>query len=272
MKKVIDFDCPCCGKRHRLSRIIVDTIIWADGSLLRTRAYGNELLHIGIIAFTCPASKQSFNAELRVIEYPESCARIQQVLICGQNVTDELKIRYQLGLERLKSGVFPSGSSMVFRHIEKYETLDKMVNERAKTMLINSLNALGVHYAEEPEICEDVDRNLHDLLPASFSLCKNEENGVMKYGKSQRMPSTLSSDLKRQLVSLGAVIGQKSRSVKSDCPYTLGNCSEFNAANNVLLRRKANSFDSLVFSIAVRPRTMQIIEPCMNCATVFPTL
>ncbi len=272
MQRTIDFECPSCGRQHKMSRRIVNDVIWANGSLLRTRAYGNEILHIGNMVYLCPVSQQSFNVEFRVIEYPDNCARIQEVFICGQKVTDELKIKHQLGLDRFKSEVFPNGSNMVFRQVEKYDTLDKMVNERAKTMLRNSLNALGVHCVDGTEIPEDVDKKLFEFLPASFSLCKNEENGVMRYGKSQGIPARLSNDLKRQLIFLGAVIGRKSHSIKCDCPYTLGNCSEFNAANNVLLRRRVGNFESLIFSIAVRPRTMQVIEPCMNCATIFPTL
>ncbi|OPC54597.1 hypothetical protein BAY06_12820 [Elizabethkingia anophelis] len=50
---------------------------------------------------------------------------------------------------------------------------------------------------------------------------------------------------------------------------TLGCCAEINASNQILERRPKIELKSIIFTKAIRPRTMQIIPTCKNCKLTF---
>ena len=51
--------------------------------------------------------------------------------------------------------------------------------------------------------------------------------------------------------------------------FAIGNCSEQNAANDMLSEKNCE-IRELRFSKAFRPRTMTFIPPCANCSLLFP--
>jgi hypothetical protein len=49
----------------------------------------------------------------------------------------------------------------------------------------------------------------------------------------------------------------------------LGNCAEVHASNKVLKQTPIIELDQIVFSLAYRPRTLQVIDYCQNCLDTF---
>ena len=106
--------------------------------------------------------------------------------------------------------------------------------------------------------------------PAAVSVCCLAAGRNIYEGFSQRAydNSYPNSILRTQLTKLGK-IGEKVGSKG----YRLGHCAEPHAARELL--KKENSCKDLSdinFSVAMRPRTRQILLPCENCKKVFPTL
>lgn len=109
--------------------------------------------------------------------------------------------------------------------------------------------------------------------PAAASVCCLTGSKIYK-GYSQRAydSSYPNSILKTQLTKLGK-IGEKARGKVGTKNYPLGQCAEPHAARELL--KKENSCKNLSdihFSVAMRPRTRQILLPCENCKKTFPTL
>lgn len=59
---------------------------------------------------------------------------------------------------------------------------------------------------------------------------------------------------------------------KKKCRNTLGNCAEQKGANQILNQGLISNLNELDFSLALRPRTMEVIPYCCNCTTIFPQL
>lgn len=57
----------------------------------------------------------------------------------------------------------------------------------------------------------------------------------------------------------------------TNCPFPIGNCAEAHAADAILHIRDHNT-DDILFSVCLRPRTLEIIDSCVNCTTLFPQL
>ena len=49
----------------------------------------------------------------------------------------------------------------------------------------------------------------------------------------------------------------------------IGMCAEVGAANKILRTRPTVSANKLIFTTAIRPRTMQKVPMCLNCLTTF---
>jgi hypothetical protein len=49
----------------------------------------------------------------------------------------------------------------------------------------------------------------------------------------------------------------------------LGNCAEVHASNKVLKQNNRVQLNQIVFSLAYRPRTLQVIDYCQNCLDTF---
>lgn len=68
--------------------------------------------------------------------------------------------------------------------------------------------------------------------------------------------------LRTKLLTIGNLYERKNGNI-------LGCCAEVQAANKVLLKSRYMNLNSIVFSNAIRPRTMQIIKRCQNCEITF---
>ncbi|MES2654691.1 MAG: hypothetical protein V4620_03830 [Bacteroidota bacterium] len=51
--------------------------------------------------------------------------------------------------------------------------------------------------------------------------------------------------------------------------YLVGCCAEVQAANKVLFKSPYTNLNAIIFSNAIRPRTMQTIKTCKNCEITF---
>ena len=59
----------------------------------------------------------------------------------------------------------------------------------------------------------------------------------------------------------------------SGVPHPIGYCAEQNSANRLLLDKKDGvSLEDIRFSIAIRPKTGEVIPYCNNCKTLFSSL
>lgn len=91
-----------------------------------------------------------------------------------------------------------------------------------------------------------------------------EYNKIKKTGKNRGYKITkLHRRLKNRLKSLGAI-----GTIRVECPYPIGNCAEVDAGNKVL-RSKDTALNKIVFSEAIRPRTMEKQATCKNCIDTF---
>lgn len=103
-------------------------------------------------------------------------------------------------------------------------------------------------------------------LPACVSSC---QYGKKKKDGESGNPSEIrwKEPLKREIIQLGGMGMKTSKERRS----ILGGCAEQHVANSAI-PNDLPDFGSIRFSIAVRPRTKQIIEPCDNCKQLFPSL
>lgn len=112
--------------------------------------------------------------------------------------------------------------------------------------------------------------------PAVVVSCMMKGGQNIEYGRSfvcnvlpQRINANQFEDvLKNRLLQLGTL----NEPTKS-CKNKLGYCAENHAANklikNMVEKSKVN-FDNIIFSIALRPRTLEPQAYCSNCQKVFP--
>ena len=107
-------------------------------------------------------------------------------------------------------------------------------------------------------------------LPAMACIC---HDGI--YGNKRRNFSHHPSGTKWVgvlAIRLRSVLGKIGERSKFGKRYIIGNCAEQHAANSYISRYGENDLSKLYFSEAVRPKTMQVFEPCDNCKAVFPNL
>ena len=103
-----------------------------------------------------------------------------------------------------------------------------------------------------------------------------EVNGFMSCDKSRNWVGVhYHKDLKDAInTKLGRNIGEYKGVSAAGCALTIGVCAEQHAANNVLKDAFPNentNYDvaKLTFTKAVRPKGKKVIEPCVNCNTIF---
>lgn len=84
-----------------------------------------------------------------------------------------------------------------------------------------------------------------------------------KVDRSQPIsPLVLSDKLRKKLATIGKLFTLQNG-------YYIGCCSEVNAANYVITKLPHLNLNEIVFSPAIRPRTMQKIPTCKNCKITF---
>lgn len=71
------------------------------------------------------------------------------------------------------------------------------------------------------------------------------------------------------LLKIGPIGGKSN--IKG-CANFVGHCAEPHAANEVIKQGSKQSIGQLLFSEAIRPRTMQIVSYCDNCKAIFKQL
>lgn len=76
-------------------------------------------------------------------------------------------------------------------------------------------------------------------------------------------PPPLAIQLRRRLETRLGIIGNRLNG------NIIGKCAEVGAANKILRTRPYVDTNHLVFTQAIRPRTMQRIPMCLNCDKVF---
>ncbi len=103
-----------------------------------------------------------------------------------------------------------------------------------------------------------------------------ELNGFISCDKSRNWVGVhYHTNLKEAIkVKLGRKIGEHNGMSASGHSLTIGVCAEQHAANNVLKDAFPNentNYDvaKLTFTKAVRPKGKKVIEPCVNCNTIF---
>lgn len=105
--------------------------------------------------------------------------------------------------------------------------------------------------------------------PAMASACCCYR-GYIEVDHSKSPQSTsFHSILYKRLITIGK-IGKKS--TKTKCDNIIGQCAEVHAANKLLKRNKCSKLKDIHFSVAMRPRTLEVCPPCENCKAIFPTL
>ncbi len=130
------------------------------------------------------------------------------------------------------------------------------------------------------DICKTVERNRRQLkvnngiydYPSVAVVASDSGLSYSGRGRSckpQHQEYRDTPALEKKLKSLGTIGGKK----KKGCDNIIGACAEAHSAHKVM-RHFGNRFTlkSIVFSQAVRPRTMEVVEYCENCKSTFPTL
>ena len=116
-----------------------------------------------------------------------------------------------------------------------------------------------------------VNNGIYDY-PAAAVVASDNQLTFSARGRSSAVNSSTEyhdvPKLEKKLKSLGK-IGKK----RNACKNTIGACAEPHAAQKVMKHfGKQMSLKRVVFSIAYRPRTMEVVEYCKNCTDTFPTL
>lgn len=93
-------------------------------------------------------------------------------------------------------------------------------------------------------------------------------SGRGRSSKPQFMEYSDTPKLENKMKSLGKI-----GSVRDACKNPIGACAEPHAAHRVLCHFGPHmSLNQIVFSKAIRPRTMEEIGYCQNCKDTFPNL
>lgn len=82
------------------------------------------------------------------------------------------------------------------------------------------------------------------------------------YITDKQLIAELDYRLLRKLKVLGPLARKRNKNY-------LGNCAEVHASNKVLKQNNIIKLDQIAFSLAYRPRTLQVIDYCQNCLDTF---
>ncbi|MCO8124103.1 RHS repeat-associated core domain-containing protein, partial [Stieleria sp. TO1_6] len=99
----------------------------------------------------------------------------------------------------------------------------------------------------------------------------NRNNGLIAIGTNGDIPSRIALPLARAAEGVGgvghsfSVVQQNGRIYR----LTVGRCAEFHAGNRLLLRTPGSTLSDIGFTKAIRPRTGEVISPCLNCEQMY---
>ena len=269
MKAEITFKCPHCQHINNL-KSNANWINLGKQSICRSRPFGDEILHTGTASVSCSKCGKTINLSFNVKEYTRGVARVQEVFQDGNLLTDEA----DLGLLSSKYQVKPFlyGTRFPNRNNLDYFIVDKASEHCATTLLNDIVFLFGINPSPVDFPVVSLPKWPgwdNDYLPAAVSSCMNLISRKLSVNMSKPCSESLVKPIREELIKLG--YNTTIKSLKSNCENTLGNCAEVNAANS-LLRKSRTTLDNLLFGLVIRPRTMQILLPCPNCSTFFPTL
>ncbi len=99
----------------------------------------------------------------------------------------------------------------------------------------------------------------------------NRQNGLIAIGTNGNIPSRIALPLSRAAENVGGVGHTFSVLQHNGRTYslTVGRCAEFHAGNQLLLRTPGSTLSDIGFTNAVRPRTGEVIAPCINCEQMY---
>lgn len=107
--------------------------------------------------------------------------------------------------------------------------------------------------------------------PACATVCHDGAYQRTARGYAHKPQGTKWVDvLRRKMERLLGHIGDNSRLEPHH--YIVGNCAEQHAGNKYMHKYHEVNTDNLYFTESVRPRTMEVMQPCENCKTMFNTL
>ena len=114
--------------------------------------------------------------------------------------------------------------------------------------------AVAVSCSENPNKCGVSDYS-RGVVDRSYSTPYAHElkDALLKVLRKEEMPEQLGT--------------------KTNCGNRIGVCAEQHAANKLMTTRmKTIPLGDICFSVALRPRTLEIRDYCDNCKNVFPSL
>ena len=271
------FTCPTCKGIISLPTVKLKFIF--NNIQNNPRAYGDERIHSGTITGVCPHCLNNLLLNIQLHEYPAGIARYQKIEQSGILVSDTTDISMYAPLNPKTSNAFLYGTLFSNRNTSDFFIVDRMSDQYAAHILNKALTKLKIPSLSGFPNAAVFKRKLFlvnnsELLPPAVCSCMSLRTRTFSYGIAGNINTRFRKILNVQLKNLGYIYGKSSSSRKSNCTYPLGNCAEIHAANN-LLKKKGNNglqLGSILFGVAIRPRTMQIILPCENCSTVFPSL
>ena len=269
MENGFSLECPHC--RHN-SKFFVKQIriSWSNRCINHPRPYGDEISHHGTASVNCPKCRKTIDLTFYVIEYTKGVALKQEVYHDGKLISNETELGLLAQTYKPKPVLY--GTQFPNRDNLDYFIVDK-ASEYYATVLLNDIvflfgiTATSIKFPSTPLPKWPGQKNKY--LPAAVCSCMNKTTRKLSMNISKPCPKFLVSPIKKELAKLGYPKNAKSR--KSYCTNPLGNCAEVNAAN-CLLRKGTTGLDNILFGLAIRPRTMEIILPCSNCSSIFPTL
>lgn len=98
-------------------------------------------------------------------------------------------------------------------------------------------------------------------FPSTVSAAEDLVSGNVAARASAAPPSNIAPELNGAAERLGGV------GARTSCGNVVGACSEFHAANEVLLQ--GAKLNNVRVTPAIRPRTGQVIPRCPNCEKIF---
>ena len=274
MTDSFSYKCPQCGNSITID-VAQLSVIWKT-TKVKSRVYGEEIDHCGFATCICNYCNDTSVFDVHIIEYPTGTARSQSIFHLGSLISDETDLSIHAPFKQSSVNCLLYGSRFPSRDNSDYFIVDRSSDYYASRLLLNVLHflnippLLGFPYDAEFKR-KDLQVSNKDLLPPAVCSCMDPATKIIRNAHAKRCTYRLRKVIKDELGRLGYTIGQKSISTKNNCKNPLGNCAEVHAAHKLIKETKC-SIGDIIFGVAVRPRTMQIILPCENCTTVFPTL
>lgn len=151
--------------------------------------------------------------------------------------------------------------------VKENRTIEKLYDMLIykSTCYKKSINEIQKMYSNKKEKFV-IDPRKYELVAVSIAV-RGKKIGC--FGTSHRVfqDDRYEKKIKTRLKSMLGEIGKVS--LKTNCKNIIGKCAEVKAANNVLKLEKRLEIDELLFTNAIRPRSLEVIPRCNNCKTVF---